>query len=61
MIHADQQGSSLCSGINDCRLTVENERLKSSVTATDPYIKRNSLDKKPLKRALKIYDCDAEV
>ena len=36
MIHADQQGSSLCSGINDCRLTVENERLKSSVTATDP-------------------------
>lgn len=53
------QGSLFFSGINVCSLITENETLTSSVTTPTP--KRNSPDKKRLKRILKtviiINDC----
>lgn len=50
------QGSFVCSGVNDCRLTVENEKHGGFCNYSP-----SSLNRKTLKKTLKNYDRDAKV
>lgn len=68
MIHVaasrHRQGSFFCNGIYDCRLIIQNETLKASVTlmpTPEPLIKRKSEDRTPLKMVLKNCDKGAEM
>lgn len=66
MIHAATywkcQGSFCCSGIYDCRLTVENERYGRLLQHLSPPLspQRNSLDRKSLRRTLNLTFTETE-
>lgn len=57
------QGSFFCSGVDDCRLRVENERHRRRLCCPHPprSKKKPSLDRKALKRTLQNCGRDPEV